>query len=214
MLDKLPDETIDERVWRVALSTDRHKEIEQVRKDVGEGPELVEALDFLLDPMPMVGPSLESLLTIPFKNPRATRFSDGSFGVLYTSRERDTASAEVANYLPEKFPTATGQEVRVRYNFISCRVRGTVKDLRPAVASNKWLVGDDHSPCQAVGVEARSLQLEALLAQSARQSGGTNVPVFDEVAASEPMHEGDVLFDIKHGGPVTFEIQPRGGGLG
>jgi hypothetical protein len=210
MLTELPDDYIDEHVWRVALSTDRHNEIEQIKRDVGDGPELIEALDFLLDPMTMSDPSLDVLLTIPFTNPRPSRFSDGSFGVLYTSRERETASSEVANYLPEKFPTAAGQVVRVRYNFISCRVIGRVKDLRPAVLSNKWLIGDDHLPCRAIGLEARSLQLNALLAESARRPGGTNVPVFDEVAAREPQHEGDVLFVIEHGVPVTFEFLPKG----
>lgn len=208
MLESLPDEDVNERVWRIALTSSRYKEIAQIRRDVGDGPELNEALGFLLiQPLPTEGADLQRELTAPFRFIRPSRFSDGEFGVLYTAREQATAAEEIAYYLPAIFPTSrNGTEYRVRYQLISCRVSGRVRDLRPAVASNPWLTGSEHKPCQTVGRQARSLGLDGLVAASARRSGGTNLPVFNVDAASEPMIERDIIFDIKHEASVTYDL--------
>ncbi|TAD91225.1 MAG: RES domain-containing protein [Alphaproteobacteria bacterium] len=209
MLDQLSDQTVDERVWRIALSSARHREINQARRATTDDAALKEALKFLLNET-MLGDSsaLTGLLGAPFAAPRPSRFSDGSFGVLYTAREPSTAADEVAHYLPNSLiDLASGDQFSVRYLLISCRVAGNVRDLRPAVAQNPWLVGPDHKPCQAIGQEARKLGLDGLIAASARRFGGTNVPVLQSFAASDPRLEREVVFTIAYGSQVTHDVQ-------
>ncbi len=89
--------------------------------------------------------------------PAGSRFSDGSFGVFYAARERETAIAETVHhrerFLREMAPPPTQLDMRV----LRCGVRGELHDLRGLVA--KWpgvYDPDGYGESQRLGVELRA----------------------------------------------------------
>ena len=131
-----------------------------------------------------------------------SRYSDGSFPVGYFSLEAGTAEAEVRYGF---FATFVGKPSGPRtawYTRYSCEFRGDVKDLCPMAAVWAGLTHvSDYAFCNGLGNEARSSGLHALLAPSARRSGGTNVPVFIRSALSNPREHS--LVSITYPGPSS-----------
>lgn len=125
------------------------------------------------------------------KTKYATRFSDGSFPVLYGALEVKTAEMEVRHGFSMRVgkPTAarTGWYRRLTYRF-----RGEVKDLRPMQSNWAALTSDDYGFCNELGREAVAAGLDGLLAPSARRKGGTNLPAFTRRAVSE-VREGEFV---------------------
>src|ERR1700737_3871616 len=54
------------RVYRVTLNPDKSRRIQKIRREIGDGPELWEALSFLDEPAALDGSSLSDLLRVPF----------------------------------------------------------------------------------------------------------------------------------------------------
>ena len=145
--------------------------------------------------------SPNELFQIPFRQrrrrPWATRFSDGSFPVLYCSLEPDTAKAEV-QYWFSKFSGRPSHRRSGYYRQISCSFEGTTKDLRPKLAAWPDLIHpDDYTFCNRLGAEAIQLELDGLLTPSARRSDGTNLPIFRSQAIA--MASEDDLITITAG---------------
>lgn len=132
---------------------------------------------------------LNELLDDPFRRRRKagpSRFSDGSFPVLYTSLEPATAEAEVVHWLPSRVGTPSTPRV-VYYSLFSCAFEGSEADLRPKVEDWPDLVHEsDYSFCNRLGAEARNLEIDGLVTWSARRESGANVPVFSRNAVSQP----------------------------
>ena len=136
--------------------------------------------------------SLGDLLDAPFRPKRrlektgfaVTRYSDGSFAVFYGALEKETAIAEMRHHFTSRF-AGKPDAVRVaRYRRFVCDFTGSVKDLRPM--RNAWPAltrGTDYRLCNRLGVEAKEMSLDGLLAPSAR-CDGTNIPVFERSALS------------------------------
>ncbi|MDE0335904.1 MAG: RES family NAD+ phosphorylase [Defluviicoccus sp.] len=146
-----------------------------------------ELTDLLAEAGPI--PQLNELLDGPFRRRRKagpSRFSDGSFSVLYTSLEPATAEAEVVHWLPGRVGNPSTPRV-VYYSLFSCAFEGSEADLRPKLKDWPDLVHEsDYSFCNRIGAEARSLEIDGLVTWSARRKGGTNVPVFSRKAVSRP----------------------------
>ena len=65
-------------------------------------------------------------------NPQGSRFSDGSYGVFYCARKRDTAIAET-QYHSARFMAATAEPpMRLQMRLYTVAANGKVADLRPA----------------------------------------------------------------------------------
>ena len=119
----------------------------------------------------------ERFLTAPKRN--ESRFTDGSFPVLYTALEIETAQAEVAYW----FRKVNGIEFSAAayYRKMRCNFDGAVVDLRPEAKANPYLVsiGDEgYSSCRSVSLAALERDIEGLLTYSARKPGGTCLPIF------------------------------------
>ena len=137
--------------------------------------------------------SMDQFLDGPFQMRRqfgggktpATRFSDGSFRVFYSSLEIATAEAELQRWVKNHMgqPRATR---RAYYTCFSCEFDGSAKDLRPMHQNWPDLTADDYQFCYRLGNEALETGLDALLTPSARYGGGTNVPVFKRPAIHSP----------------------------
>ena len=141
--------------------------------------------------------SLDDLLERPFRKRRGvrrpTRFSDGSFPVFYSSFCPATAEAEVKHWFP-RFGGAPESPRTAYYQTFACTFDGTEIDLRPKIKDWPDLIHDsDYSFCNRLGSEARRLQLDALVTQSARHSG-SNLAVFRRPAVHNATLEGIVAF--------------------
>ena len=149
--------------------------------------------------------SLHDLVDAPFKPKRrlsksgysVSRYSDGSFPVAYFSLEAETAQAEVRHRFFARFAGRPTSPRTAWYSRFSCSFEGRVKDVRPMEAASPELTDDaGYAFCNCLGAEAVSAGLDGLLAPSARRSGGTNVPVFERRALSNPREHSLV--------PITY----------
>ena len=77
------------------------------------------------------------------------------------------------------------------YQTFNCTFAGIEKDLRPKLQEWPALVHDDYSFCNQLGAEARRLEIDGLVTQSARHDGA-NQPIFRRRAVSDPELEGMV----------------------
>ena len=115
----------------------------------------------------------------------ATRFSDGSFPVLYGSMEDSTAEAEVKHWFSKQI---SGRPTRARtawYRRFTYRFNGNLKDLRPKQTEWPGLTREnDYQFCNRLGAEAIATNLDGLLAPSVRNEGGTNLPAFSRQSVS------------------------------
>jgi hypothetical protein len=158
---------------------------------------------------PMVD-TLEELCDAPFrpkprlrKLGRATRFSDGSFPVFYSSLEAETAEAEI-RHLYRTFAGKPPGRRTAYYSRFGCDYDGVTKDLRPKATQWPKLVhDDDYRFCNKLGAEAAQLGLDGLLTPSARRETGTNLPVFNRSAIGNP---GDSVLMAVTYGPATGNV--------
>lgn len=128
-----------------------------------------------------------------------TRFSDGSFPVLYGSIEAQTAEMEVRHWF-SKHVGVPAYARTAHYMRFTYRFRGDVKDLRKV----RWpsLTDDNgYEFCNKLGAEAVASGLDGLLTTSARSKGGTNLPAFTRGA----------IGDFSGGEPVAITYDPRTG---
>ncbi len=128
---------------------------------------------------------------------RQSRFSDGRLRIFYSSLELETAKAETFHWYA-KAALASGSAARtVYYERFHCRFQGTAWDLRLQASEWSFLADPDESAyphCQHVAAEAVAAELDGLLTPSARNTNGTNAPVFSRTALSEPQVLGYTAF--------------------
>lgn len=197
--------TLNERVFRVTQEPKRAQLIRQLHTDLGEGTEFAEAVGFM-QPMTVPATTIVDMVTNSFRIPAYPgRFSDGSYPVLYTARHHRTASREYGNWSGSYFHPTPGNPYRIRLVLISCLVQGPAKDVRRFLPTSPWLIDNNHAQCQALGAAARAEGLHGLVAPSARhRPKGVTVPMFVRASVSAERQEGEVVFTINAGGPVSF----------
>jgi hypothetical protein len=106
-------------------------------------------------------------------NPQGSRFSDGSYGVFYCARKRDTAIAET-RYHSALFMQATREPpMRLQMRLYTVQARGEAADLREASRSAPHIVDpDDYSHTQAIGRSLRAAGALGIVYPSVRYPGG------------------------------------------
>ncbi len=106
-------------------------------------------------------------------NPQGSRFSDGSYGVFYCARKRDTAIAET-RYHSALFMQATREPpMRLQMRLYTVQARGEAVDLREASRSDPRIVDpDDYSHTQAIGRSLRAAGALGIVYPSVRHPGG------------------------------------------
>lgn len=106
-------------------------------------------------------------------NPHGSRFSDGSYGVFYCARKRDTAIAET-RYHSARFMQATAESpMRLQMRLYSVEAKGQAIDLRAASQADPRIVDpDDYDHAQAIGRTLRADGAQGILYPSVRHSGG------------------------------------------
>lgn len=190
-LDAIPTRQSKYQVFRLASIASHVEALNKLGLDAQSDREMRELLQIT-----GYWQSPNELSQTPFRQrrrrPWATRFSDGSFPVLYCSLEPDTAKAEV-QYWFSKFSGRPSRRRSAYYRQISCSFEGTVKDLRPQLAAWPDLIHpNDYTFCNRLGVEAIRLGLDGLLTPSARRPNGVNLPIFRSQAIAMA-NENDLI---------------------
>ena len=77
--------------------------------------------------------SADAYIQRPFDVPAASRFSDGSYGVLYAADSLDTAVAETAYHLKRIFADGNAPPQDTRKKHLALSLKGKVRDIRRSV---------------------------------------------------------------------------------
>ncbi len=106
-------------------------------------------------------------------NPQGSRFSDGSYGVFYCAREKETAIAETRHH-QARFMAATREpRMRLPMRLYSVEASGRAVDLRAASRREPRLVDpDDYAYAQGIGRQLRAAGEQGILYPSVRQPKG------------------------------------------
>jgi hypothetical protein len=107
-----------------------------------------------------------------------SRYSNGSYHVLYTATKSEVAKAERFYRLAEWFRTS-GILSSSDFFIYSCTAKGKYMNLTKSWKKNKMLVHPKkYDYCQSIGERARKSGADYLLVPSARKLGGCCVPIF------------------------------------
>lgn len=112
-------------------------------------------------------------------NPNGSRFSDGTYGVLYAANHLDTAVAETKHHR-ERFMRATSQprmELDMRVYLID--LEGEFHDLRrQEMAQSPIYLTDNYAAGQRLGTLLRQSGSDGIVYDSVRRIGGECAAVF------------------------------------
>ena len=122
-------------------------------------------------------------------NPQGSRFSDGSYGVFYCARKRDTAIAET-QYHAALFMAATDEPpMRLQMRLYSVQAKGKVADLRQASQAEPRIVDpDDYAYAQGIGRTLRAQGAQGILYPSVRHPGGECLAAFRTTLLKNCLH--------------------------
>ena len=140
-----------------------------------------------------------------------SRFTDGRKGVFYSTLEEKTAIEEVRYHQmksKEFADLSSMKDAPARYfSVYQSEFDGSVIDLFAIAEQLPELTSKDESgypKCRQLAEDARNRSVNALRTPSARQQGGTCVPVFDRVALVDvPVFKGRGRF-VNEDGEVVF----------
>lgn len=125
-------------------------------------------------------------LQYPFANITESRYSDGTYGVLYGSLDLETTVYETVYHMARcemGVEGVSGQIVRERAVYL-IHCNAILLDLTGKTADYPELTANDYSYTQQVGKRVSSEGHPGLLVPSARKRGGVNVVVFNQAVLS------------------------------
>lgn len=152
--------------------------------------ETIGALDLVPPARRASGPGA-SWLMAPFTHvspDRPSRFSAGSYGVLYVARDFDTALAETIHHY-SRFMAATRQPPgwAAQFRELVIRLDATLHDLRTAADFAAALDPDDYAEAQALGAALRAAGADGVVYPSQRHRGGECAGTFYPDCLRAPM---------------------------
>lgn len=129
-----------------------------------------------------------SVVMAPFTHlGRASRFSDGSYGVYYAALDEDTAIAETAFHVARFLRQTREPPIDVDQRLYVGRIREPMEDIRGAAFER--LRNPDlatYPACQSFGRSRRDAGAPGLLYRSARRDGGECIGAFRPKAVTLP----------------------------
>jgi len=122
-------------------------------------------------------------------NPLGSRFSDGSYGVFYCTRKRDTAIAET-RYHQTLFMRATNEPaMRLQMRLYTVEAKGRVTDLRKASQTEPRIVDtDSYAFSQGIGRTLHEEGTLGILYTSVRHAGGQCLAAFKTTLLKNCLH--------------------------
>ncbi|KAF3995994.1 RES family NAD+ phosphorylase [Glaciimonas immobilis] len=122
-------------------------------------------------------------------NPHGSRFSDGSYGVFYAAKEKETAIAETKHH-SAIFMQATNEEpIYLQMRLYQMRVQGLVNDLSEAKDTHPELFSlHNYASSQSMGKEIRDSGANGICYPSVRRENGTCVAAFKTALLRDCYH--------------------------
>lgn len=120
-------------------------------------------------------------LQYPFKHITASRYSDGTFGVLYGSLDLETTVYETVYHMIRytlAIEGISGEIIRERAVYL-IHCNAILLDLTSKGVEYPELLSDDYAYSQQIGKRVSSEKHPGLLVPSARKSDGINAVVFN-----------------------------------
>jgi hypothetical protein len=129
-----------------------------------------------------------SVVMAPFTHlGRASRFSDGGYGVYYAALDEDTAIAETAFHVARFLRQTREPPIEVDQRLYVGRIREPMDDVRGAAFEHLRSPDLDTYPvCQAFGRARREAGAAGLFYRSARRDGGECIGAFRPTAVTLP----------------------------
>ncbi|SFG53169.1 RES domain-containing protein [Novosphingobium sp. CF614] len=138
-----------------------------------------------------VGGNGASYLMAPFTHvsmDRPSRFTDGSYGVLYVGNVFETALFETIHHHARfMVRTAEAPGWTSQFREIILSVSADVRDLREAEPANPALDPDSYVASQGLAMDLKASGADGLVYPSIRHPGGECVGLFYPDCASEPV---------------------------
>ena len=142
---------------------------------------------------PGSGPIMAAL-THP--NPAGSRFSDGSFGVFYCAKDRDTAITETRHHSSNFLASTQEPAIRLQMRLYTVDVAGDFADLRsPAYRDGGLFHPSDYRQAQALGGKLRETGRAGVVYPSARHAGGECVAGFRTGPFSRCVHAAHLEYN-------------------
>jgi hypothetical protein len=140
---------------------------------------------------------------------KPSRYSDGSYNVLYTATHDETAKAERLHWAAEYvFKPKLGERI-FGFFLYTCRVKGKCLDYTKGWKRRRkeMVHPTDYSYCHGIARKAVSDGIDYLIVPSARKLGGYCVPIFNKKACKIVAEQKlfDVYWDAKKSMPYTEE---------
>lgn len=110
-------------------------------------------------------------------NPEGSRFSDGTYGVFYSARERETAIDETVYHREIFLTRTTFRPLDLDMRVYAVDLRGALHDLRAAKAPDVY-APERYDASQALGSQLRRDGSNGIAYRSVRRDGGTCAAVF------------------------------------
>lgn len=127
-------------------------------------------------------------------NPCGSRFSDGSYGVFYAARDKETAVAET-KYHQGRFLAATNEApIQLQMRVYQVEVEGALHDLRVLDAGHAIYLPDSYAASQAAGKQLRQSGSNGIGYRSVRHEGGECVAAFRTQVVSNCRHASQMLY--------------------
>jgi hypothetical protein len=127
-------------------------------------------------------------------NTAGSRFSDGSYGVFYAAREKETAVAETM-YHQGRFLSATSEApIQLQMRVYHVEVAGSLYDLRGIPAGDAIGAPDSYAASQAVGKQLRAEGGNGIVYRSVRYEPGECVAAFRTTVLSNCRHGSQMLY--------------------
>jgi hypothetical protein len=152
-----------------------------------------------------------SAIIWPFNNWRASRYSDGSYGVWYGSESVETTVHESAYHWHNGLLSDAGFEresvvAERKVYWVACSA--ALLDFRKATGDFPDLLHpSDYTLCQSVGSRIQREGHPGLLVPSVRRRGGENLAIFNPGVLCDPRLDCQLIYRLD-GGEIVVEKQP------
>ena len=140
-------------------------------------------------------------------NPQS-RFSDGSYGVFYCARKRDTAIAETRHHAALFMQATREPPMRLQMRLYTVQAKGKVVDLRAASQVEPRIVDpDDYTYAQSIGRKLRADGVHGIVYPSVRHPGGTCLAALRTGLLSHCLHAAYLEYNWNGGAmDAVFEV--------
>ena len=140
--------------------------------------------------------TIKGYIMRPFEFPNPSRFSDGSYGILYAANSITTAVRETAHHLARIFAGGNAPKQDTRKKKLAIDVAGSVHDIRVTIDKDvptEIYDPDDYRAAQSFGRDQRKKSIPGLHFDSVRnRNGGHCVGAFTPALVRHATIAGDV----------------------